>query len=285
MPLTTENCIDQMEDASIPPRPPTPQVLLHRIPDKPPDTARTSQEPSRYIILIMGSTAVAGKVQIARSVAEALTCPLYQGDSLHESSAKAATVGVSRAAGAVGVSGEAPAGTGANEARYRRMWLAKLTRTGLLFPEESRPAHEGSAGVENGKSQMASGRESDVNSVFTISESERMRRENPALMVLTHPELEPWHKGAIRKAVGEYGIGVVFVPLYREEEECEEMPVLQPLDPTRFAGFSDMAKSFSNIDGGGFLDVETRLDIGVDANVEARTAEIIEGVRDVIVSR
>jgi hypothetical protein len=111
----------------------------------------------------MGSTSVSGKVQIARSVAEGLACPLYQGDSLHESSAKAASIGTSRLAptaatmetGKADTEREVSSGQdatvasvpGPNEARYRRMWLSKLTRTGLLFPEESRPATWGFSGL------------------------------------------------------------------------------------------------------------------------------------------
>jgi hypothetical protein len=67
-----------------------------------------------------------------------LSCPLFQGDSLHETSAKAASVGASRRP----IDDDELAGTGRglNEARYQRMWLSKITRTGYLFPEESRPA-------------------------------------------------------------------------------------------------------------------------------------------------
>ena len=90
-----------------PPRPATPQVLLHRLPDKPDASQENARKPSKYIVVIMGSTAAAGKVQIATSVAQALGCPLFQGDSLHESSAKAASVGVA-------------AGMKRNEQRYRR---------------------------------------------------------------------------------------------------------------------------------------------------------------------
>jgi hypothetical protein len=81
-----------------------------------------------------------------------------------------------------------------------------------------------------------------------VSEEERRRRENPVLMVLTHTELKGWHKTAIRTSVGEYGIGVVFVPLYEEEEatwvplyevedEDEDLPVLKPFDPRTMTGF------------------------------------------------
>jgi hypothetical protein len=78
--------------------------------------------------------------------------------------------------------------------------------------------------------------------VFTISEEERRRKSNPALMVLTHPGLEVWHKDAIRDATGEYGIGIIFVPLFKidaeYDDEEDELPVLRPLDPTTISGFT-----------------------------------------------
>ena len=99
-----------MDSPTIPPRPPTPQVLLHRLPDK--YGVAPPRKPSKYIILIMGSTGVAGKVAIAQSVSSVLSCPLFQGDSMHKSSAKAASVSSSG---------------GPNEARYQRMVNAYLT--------------------------------------------------------------------------------------------------------------------------------------------------------------
>ncbi|ORY55856.1 uncharacterized protein BCR38DRAFT_478958 [Pseudomassariella vexata] len=215
-----------------PPRPQTPQAMLHRLPDKPTDSSEFSTTPSKYIILIMGSTGVAGKVQIATSVSKALSCPLYQGDSLHESSAKAASVGTSKRPGAA--------------TRYQRMWLSKMTRTGLLFPDESRPANEGFSGFggaststsRRGSASSIASTASDAagsttssmshsvgwanatyvnkppTTVFAaVSENDRLQQSNPAILVLTHTELEKWHKLAIRKTVGEYRIGVIFVPL------------------------------------------------------------------------
>ncbi len=125
------------------------------------------------------------------------------------------------------------------------------------------------------------------NPVFTLSEQERLRRANPALMVLTHPELEPWHKLAIRTAVGEYGIGVIFVPLYDDiegaEEDEEELPILRPLDPTAMTSFPTSFGAFAKrADGTGNLDMEMRLRINVDADVEGKITEIINSVRDVM---
>ncbi|CAJ2502665.1 Uu.00g100590.m01.CDS01 [Anthostomella pinea] len=349
---------------SDPPRPPTPQVLLHRLPTIDPSTT-VPIKPSKYIILITASTSSAGKLQIARSVSAALSCPLYQGDSLHESAAKASAVGVGagvgvkdKESGVMGGRGGMHAGEmrgGMNEARYRRMWLSKMTRTGLLFPEEARAATEGFAGfggtaastsaststsrrgsassiasatsssglererLASGSIASSSRRESfgsgphpgpasstfpsipgaqfNAISTITLSDEERRRRASPALMVLTHPELAAWHKQAIRSAVGEYGIGVILVPLDREEnnddedknegeeEEEEDLPILRPLDPrtmTSFpASFDDFAAREEK-ERGGSLDREMKLRIDVNADVEGKTTEIIEGVRDIM---
>jgi hypothetical protein len=206
-----------------------------------------------------------------------------------------------------------------------------MTRTGDLFPEESRPATEGFTGF-GGTSSTSTSRRGSVSSVasghsssssapnstspyiassqpptrpitstfqteasvpkgltvFTLSEQERRRRANPALMVLTHPELEPWHKLAIRNAVGPYGIGIIFVPLYREEydDEEEDLPVLRPLDPTTMssfpASFDQLGVEAKKPRGWGTLDREMMARIDVDADVEAKTAEIIDLVRDVM---
>ncbi|KAK1977658.1 hypothetical protein LZ30DRAFT_731162 [Colletotrichum cereale] len=309
-------------------RPPTPQAMLHRLPDKPDDeelSRQSATKPSKYIILIVASTAVAGKVQIAKSVAGALSCPLFQGDSLHETAAKAAGLGASRGpAGADdgGVSGQAGPAPGPNEGRYQRMWLSKMTRTGLLFPEESRPANEGFSGFGGPSSNSASRRGSgssiasafsdevstaSIASSFTSSgggvppplppttkyinkpvtsaplpDDERLHRANPALMVVTHPELERCHKESIRKTVGEYRIGVIFVPL--DEDEDDELPVLKPLDPRTMTSFSSLGSFLaSRVGGGGVsLEEETVLRVNVHANVEHLAEEIVDGVRDII---
>jgi hypothetical protein len=127
---------------------------------------------------------------------------------------------------------------------------------------------------------------SGLNAVFTLSEEERLQRANPALLVLTHPELDSWHKLAIRTAVGDYGIGVIFVPLYGEDEEEgeeEDLPILRPLDrttmtstPASFGTFSKKARGWGSLDG------EMKLRIDANSSVERKTAEIIEGVRDVM---
>ncbi|RYO77115.1 hypothetical protein DL764_010241 [Monosporascus ibericus] len=294
-------------------RPPTPQAMLHRLPDNPDLSSKGNTKPSKYIILIIASTAVAGKVQIAKSVANALSCPLFQGDSLHETSAKAASVGAPR--GLTGGDGdEQAAASGANEARYQRMWLLKMTRTGLLFPEESRPANEGFSGFGGASSTPTSrrGSSSSVASassssdavvstssiassfmssgtpttkyinkppISTLSEDEKLRKANPALMVLTHPDLEKWHKDSIRKAVGEYGIGVVFVPLY----EDDELPVLKPLDPKTMTSFGSLG-SFGTTHkaAGATLDEEIVLRVNVDAKVEDLIEDIVNGARETI---
>ncbi|KAK3369515.1 hypothetical protein B0T24DRAFT_632748 [Lasiosphaeria ovina] len=305
-----------MDPPSPPQRPATPLVMTHRLPDLP---DATHSAPSKHIVLIAGGTDVGGKVAIARDVAAALACPLYQGDSLHESAAKAASVG--------GVDGTN------NEARYRRMWLSKMTRTGLLFPDESRPSTEGFSGFggasastsrRGSASSVASAAPSSVSTStssavgsmlgskhgsdyhhlvsapvpssgaaagFTMSEVERRRRANPALMVLTHPQLAPWHKLAIRSAVGDYGLGVIFVPLYREpdedegeggdmDDEEEELPVLRPLDPTTMTRFPVSFGGVAAFSAGkAGLGSEVKISIDVDADVEGRTAEIVERAR------
>ena len=273
-------------------RPPTPQTLLHRLPDKPSESSDSSRKPSKYIVIIIGSTGAAGKVQISRSTADALSCQLCIADSKHDSAAKAAIVGAPEP----------------NEARYQRMWLSKMTRTGLLFPDESRPANDAFSGFGGTSSTSTSRRgsassidssssnpwppsqhpppsasTSGVNAVFATPESERLRSANRVLTVLTHPKLETWHKRAIRAAVGDYSIGVIFVPLEGEEDE-EDLPVLRPLDPrtmtsipmASFGTFATKARGWGN------LDEEMKLRIDTDADIAGKTAEIIEGVREVI---
>jgi len=107
-------------------------------------------------------------------------------------------------------------------------------------------------------------------------------------MVLTHPDLEPWHKLSIRTAVGDYGIGVIFVPLYSDEEDGEEgrgervgtdLPVLRPLDPTAITSFPG---PFDTGCKNQKLDQEIKLRVDVNYDVEGKTTQIIEGVKDVI---
>jgi hypothetical protein len=247
---------------------------------------------------------------------------------LHESSAKAAAVGASRSE---------EGGRG----RYQRMWFSKLTRTGLLFPEESRPANEGFSGFGGGSSSTSTSRRGSGSSissttslgrdsaikppvisasdvgiqsmasgsirstgqyinqpVFTISEEERRRKLNPALMVLTHPELEAWHKTTIREATGEYGIGIIFVPLFKSDtedndetkrEEEQELPVLRPLDPSTISGFTSF-DALRAAAGGlkygegkeGNLEEEMSLDINLGGTVGEIAEEVVRGVRDVM---
>ncbi|KAI1244499.1 hypothetical protein MGN70_014371 [Eutypa lata] len=300
----------------IPLRPPTPQAMLHRLPDKSEDDTLQDTSPSKYIILITGSTGVAGKVQIATSVSKALSCPLYQGDSLHESSAKAASLGTSRQAATTSstASEEAGSGPAPNEARYQRMWLSKMTRTGLLFPDESRPANQGFSGFGGASNSTSTSRRGSVSSVasassdagasdassmsnvagsggpappqyvnkpptFSLPEKEALRRLNPALMVLTHPELERWHKVCIKKAVGEYRIGVLFVPLC-DDDDFPQLRMLDPRMMTSFASFGSFPKP-QEAPGGG-LTADDVLRIDIDGDVETITDEIVQGARDVM---
>jgi len=140
--------------------------------------------------------------------------------------------------------------------------------------------------------------------VFAISEEERRRKLNPALMVLTHPELEAWHKDAIRQATGEYGIGIIFVPLFEidaeHDDELEkggedELPVLRPLDLRtirEFTSFDAFRAAAGGVDGGkklkygkgeeGNLEEEMVLEVGIRGSVEEIIEEVVRGVRDVM---
>ena len=115
--------------------------------------------------------------------------------------------------------------------------------------------------------------------MFTLSEDEKLRKANPALMVVTHPDLEKWHKDSIRKAVGEYSIGVVFVPL----SEDEELPVLKPLDPKTMTSFASLG-SFSTpqMAAGATLDEEIVLRVNVEAKIESLIEDIVDGVREIM---
>jgi hypothetical protein len=262
-------------------------------------------------------------VQIANSVSSALSCPLFQGDSLHETAAKAASVGAAapRRPTTATNAGETAAlvESGANEARYQRMWLSKMTRTGLLFPEESRAATKDFAGFGGTSSTSTSRRglgssvassssdgvvsTSNIASSFTspvaqppttttqninkppivaLSEDEKLRKANPALMVVTHPILEQWHKDSIRSAVGEYGIGVIFVPLY--EDEDEELPILKPLDPRTMMSFGSLEAAFGAVpkSAGKTLGEEILLRVNVEAKVGDLAEDIVDGVRDIM---
>jgi hypothetical protein len=123
-------------------------------------------------------------------------------------------------------------------------------------------------------------------------------------MVLTHPELEAWHKDAIRNATGEYGIGIIFVPLFKidaehddelEKEENDELPVLRPLDPrtiSEFTSFDALRAAAGGVGGGnklkygggkkGNLEEEMVLEVDVGGNVEEIIEEVVRGVKDVM---
>lgn len=302
-------------------RPQTPQAMLHRLPDKPDLSSKANTKPSKYIVLITASTAVAGKVQIAKSVSNALSCPLFQGDSLHETCAKAASVGAQKRHPETD-GDEQAAASGANEARYQRMWLSKMMRTGHLFPEESRAATEDFFGFGGASSTSTSRRGSNSSAasvssssdavistssiassftssdkpttkyinkppVLALSEDENLRKANPALMTITHPELEKWHKDSIRKTVGEYGIGVIFVPLYEDEDEDEDedLPILKPLDPKIITDLASLG-SFGTAKkaAGATVDEEIMLRVNIEAKVEDLIEKIVAGVRDIMVA-
>lgn len=121
--------------------------------------------------------------------------------------------------------------------------------------------------------------------VFALSGAQREEKDNPALMVLTHPRLEGWCKDVIRKAVGEYGIGVIFVPLFEEEEEEEgEVPLLKAFEARDFQSFDAFreARLRYGKGKGGRLDEEMVLEIGVEGSVDEIIEEVLVGVRDVM---
>ena len=100
-------------------------------------------------------------------------------------------------------------------------------------------------------------------------------------MVVTHPDLEQWHKDSIRKAVGEYGIGVIFVPL---DQDDEELPILKPLDPKTMTSFASLG-SFSTAQKAApcaTLDEEIVLRVDVGAKVEDLAEEIVDDVREIM---
>ena len=123
-------------------------------------------------------------------------------------------------------------------------------------------------------------------------------------MVLTHPELEARYKDAIRKVTGEYGIGIIFVPLFKidtehddvlEESKLNELPVLRPLDPRTVSGFSSfdaLRAAAGGVDGGkklkygkgkeGNLEEEMVLEVDVRGGVEEIIEEVVRGVKHVM---
>lgn len=280
--------------SNYPPRPPTPTATIHRLPDHPGISFDTDTKPSKYIILIIASNAIAGKAQIARSVASSLSCPLFQGDSLHKTSARAAGVGAPQ--GPTGGGDGQGVEYGANEARYQRMWLSRMMRTGYLFPEESRPANEIFSGF-GGASSTSTSRRGSASSVASsdaaVSTSSFASsfisthtpppttkyvnkppatappdvEKNPALLVVTHPLLEKWHKDAIRTGLGEHGIGVIFVPLHEDVER--DMRLLKALGC--FASVPKVPDGTLDEDmevGGDIEETEVGGDVGAQDNEE-----------------
>ncbi|KAK1000115.1 hypothetical protein LTR54_009038 [Friedmanniomyces endolithicus] len=143
-------------------RPPTPQAMLHRLPDKPDSSLSQVAKSLKFIILISASHGVAGKV--AKTVSTS--------DGLHETAAKAASVcAPAPVVGSGGDDGASPQ-SGANEPRYQRMWLSKMTRTGLLFTEESRPANSGFSGY-GGSSSASTSRRGSASSMDLLNERSR----------------------------------------------------------------------------------------------------------------
>jgi hypothetical protein len=119
-------------------------------------------------------------------------------------------------------------------------------------------------------------------------------------MVLTHPNLEAWHKDAIREATREYGIGTIFVHFGNtdaeddEEKEEEELPVLRPLDPRTISGFASFdALRAAAADVGGETNLkygkgkrgnvaEMMVRVDIRGSVEEVAEEIVSEVRDIM---
>jgi hypothetical protein len=120
---------------------------------------------------------------------------------------------------------------------------------------------------------------------LTMLEKNRLRSANPALIVLTHPQLDSWHKLAITAAVENYGIGVVFVPLCGEVEESqEELPILQSLDPTKMTNFP-LSVSASNAEPKASAPEtkQTKLFINSNANINNQIDKIITEVKELVI--
>lgn len=155
---------------------------------------------------------------------------------------------------------------------------------------------------------MASNTSQYVNrSVLAASEDGRHRGSNPALMVLTHPELDAWHKDAIREVTADYGIGIIFVPLFEDntahDDELEttvedELPVLRPLDPSMisaFTSFDALRAAANDVSGGqqlkygkgkeGSLEEEMMLEVDIGGSVEGIIEEVVRGVKDIMYAK
>lgn len=268
------------------PRPPTPQVLMHRLPSPPAQDLLAT--PSKYLLIMLTPMEYAFKTMLADELSTNFSCKYYLGDSIHRFCEKAAGVG--------GGGGEP------NAERYSRMWLSRMTRTGLLFPEESKPVTSEFTGFGGGStstsrrgsiSSVASEPESVGGSVFdrptstagaklaslraALAKEEDKENTQPVLLVLTHPALESWSKQAIRSAVGEYGIGVIYLQLYEDEEDEDELPVLQPLSQLSMTSFGAGKQR-----GWGNLTEEMKIVVDTNQPVNKQAAEVTEDVQFII---
>jgi len=97
-------------------------------------------------------------------------------------------------------------------------------------------------------------------------------------MVVTHPQLEKWHRTAIREALGDYGLGVIFIPLWQQQEEYEEedeedLPILQPLNPATMTAFPIPVSQRNE---------EITLTVDVKCDVDMQTAQVIREVDKIL---
>ena len=95
-------------------------------------------------------------------------------------------------------------------------------------------------------------------------------------MVLTHPLLEGWHKSCLRQCLGEYDIGVLFVPLDADAEP-PVLQVLSPLMATNFKSFSELRRA-AKPDWSG----EVVVSVDVDAAVDALAVDISRKVNEIV---
>lgn len=263
------------------PRPATPQVLIHQLPSPP--AQDLSAAPSKYLLVMLTPVEYPFKVMLADALSTNFSCKYYIGDSIHRVCEKAASVG----------------GAEPNVERYARMWLTRMTRTGLLFPEESKPATAEFTGSTSTSrrgsvSSVASEPESVSGSIFDKPTTataavdpkiarlraalEKEKTSQPVLLVLTLPVLANWSKQAIRDALGEYGIGVIYLHLYEEEEEEEEeLPILQPLSHLTMSSFGAGKQR-----GWGNLTEEMKIVVDTNQPVNKQASEVTEDIQFII---
>lgn len=123
----------------------------------------------------------------------------------------------------------------------------------------------------------------------SLPENEKLRKENPALMVTTHPVLAQWHKDSIRHVVGEYGwhwcdlcsagrgsrcAGAACVETAAGPEDNDEL--------FRAAGLARGSSAVQRDAASGSLEEEIVLSVNVEAKVEDLIDDIVGGTQDIM---